>query len=163
MAKRLTPEEQDAQLEEMAWAVKHFLTDTGCFSHADNQKPDTAIVDEICDGIGAARSIWYSIRQKMIELDIPLALQHFGGYYIGKPGDQWTLLQHKKSMIEGVANSLSEDIVTICRNGGTIDDVKERGNLMMNGQFELADIPKVLKALNCPLPKQIETALLEAG
>lgn len=160
---KLTPEEQEAQLTDFAYAAARYLKDVGCVREADNIEPVWASTDDICEAIGASRSLWVSVRQKMLELDIPLALAYYGGYYIGFPGDQYSLLAHKKSMIRGIANSYREDITTIARNGGTLDEVKKRGDLMLRGNFEVNDVPKMLRALGCPLHPQIEIALIESG
>lgn len=157
---KLTKEEQDQLLTDFALSAERYLMDVGCIREADNIEPSWASTDDICEAIGAAKIYWKSIRERMLEMDIPLALAYYGGYYIGKPGEQFTLLQHKKSMIRGIANSFNEDIVTFARNGKQLEDVRK----FAGNKFDIAlnDVPKMLRALGCPLPPQIEVSLLEA-
>ena len=160
MTKRLTIEEQERLAIDFAYAAKKYLVDVGCVREADNVEPIWASTDDICEAIGAARIMWKSIRDQMLDLGIPLALAYYGGYYIGKDGEQLTLIQHKKHMIRGVANSCQEDIKTLARNGKSLEDVMDRARIF---GVELGDIPKMLRALGSPLSPQIEIALIEAG
>lgn len=156
-----TKEEQEAMYTDFAYAARVYLTETGCVREADNVEPIWATTKDICDAIGAADAAWPSVREKMISLGIPLSIAYFGGYYIGKDGEQATLFKHKESMIRGLAHSFNEDIITMARDGKTMEDVEKYACQRL--AMDLKDVPKILRALGNPLPPQLELRLLEAS
>ena len=157
----ITKEQQEKLITDYAYAANKYLRDVGCKREAHNVDPIWASTDDICEAIGASRTLWPSIRNRMLELDMTLALAYFGGYYIGYEGEQATIFAHKQAMIRGIANSWNNDIRTLARNGKTMSEVKDWADKQLG--MELRDIPKILRALACPLPPQIEVALIESG
>ena len=159
--KRATKEEQEQLLSDFARSAESYLKEVGCIREADNVEPIWASTKDICEAIGAAQSMWYSIREKIIELGIPLSLAYFGGYYIGKDGEQATLMKHKESMIRGLARSYNDDIITMARDGRTMEEVEKYARQRL--AMDLKDVPKILRALGNPLPSPLELRLIEAS
>jgi hypothetical protein len=158
---KISKEEQEQLIIDFSYAAERYMREIGCIREADNVEPVWCRTSDICEAVGAAPSIWPAIRDKMIELSIPLSLAVRGGYYIGKPGEQSTLLKHGEAQIRGIANSLHEKIIAMARDGKTMEEVAEFASTRL--QMDVKDIPKYLRALSNPLPAQIEVILLEAS
>ena len=159
--KKRTPEQQEREMEHFAIAANKYLIDVGCIREADNVDPIWASTEDICGAIGASISMWPSVRTKMIEMGYPLSLAYFGGYYIGKDGEQSTLFKHKDAMIKGIARSFNEDVISMARDNRTMGEVEKYAQQRL--AMDLRDIPKILRALGSPLPSELEVRLLEAS
>lgn len=156
----ISQEQAEQLLTDYAYGIGQYLKDVGCIREADNVLPPWASTKDMCGAVGAPVSYWASIREKMIELDIPLALANYGGYYLGDKGEQATLINHKTRMLYGIAASCNGDIMMIAKSSKTMKEVKEYAEAK---GIKLADIPKVLRVLGHPLEAQIEVLLIEAG
>ena len=157
--KRMSKESLDQLLTDFAHAAKKYLVDIGCVREADNVEPIWARTEDICEAIGAPVSMWSSIRTRILELGTPLATAPFCGYFIGKDGEQSSLLIHKRAMIRGIAYSFNEDMVALSR-GGTLEQALEMAERF---GYSLTDSSKICRALGVPLPVQIEKMLIESG
>ena len=152
-------EELDAMLTDYAYSTKRHLEDVGAIRRADNLEPDTVSVDDICEAIGIPDSLWSSVKERMLELGMPIALQYFGGYYIGKPGEQATIIKHSQAQILGVAKSC-QNAILLQAKAGTIEEANKWAREHWGRPLD--ELPKMLKALGVPLPHPLHN-LLESG
>ena len=156
--KRLSKEEKDLHLKYMAEKVVEYCDLNGYIREADNVKPTGIPKKKICRAIGANQKEWPSIRDTMLKLGFPLSLISCGGFYMGKEGEQATLVKHDQRIARGLGNSIKHKL-SLLGESGKLEDAKKFSQEKLG--VDLNELPKMLEALGSPLPDQLKMLLLE--
>jgi len=156
---KLTAKEKDQMLTDMALQVVNLLKGHGCVREADNVEPPWLTIEDILTQCDIPPSLWRSVKVRALELGYPLTHGYFTGYYIGRDGEQARSVVQQYTTLRGIAESSCETIMAIGRSG-KLKDAEKYARLQIG--IALADIPKLMAALDMTLP-EAAAGVLESG
>lgn len=156
--KRLTKEEKDLHLKYLAEKAAEYCEIHGNKREADNVKPTGINKKKLCKAIGAKPKEWRSIKEAMLGLGISISIIPYGGYYLGKEGEQATLVKHDQCIARGIGNSMKRKLA-LFGESNTLEDAKIYSQEKLGVSLE--ELPKMLEALGSPLPDPLKMLLLE--
>lgn len=163
MAKaKLTAEEQEQLLEELAIEVRDYLKDMGAVRRHSGEVPGkhfpVAITKEIFEALEISPYIWPAVKRKAWDLHLNVCLKPGTGHFLSnEPGEIISTHVFKSSLIHGLAQSLCRDFITLSSNGTLESGMKFARRLGTT----FRGIPTKLKALEAPLPLPLEETIYQ--
>lgn len=157
--KRLTKEQLDQMITDMAHQVMRFLKDSGAVRKADNVEPPWFSKDEICDRCDIPPAMFGAVKERAWELGEPLCHGYFTGWYVGFAGEQMRCMVQHHAVIAGLADSASRGFMAFGKSG----TLKEGADYLKRAGLKLCDFPALMKVLRKPLPPEATQFLLDSG
>ena len=166
MAKRMTDDEYDKWMLELAIHARNFMRQRGAFLDPKEENETNhgyVTVDEICDVLSITRRVWKQVKFKLIAMGEPLTMDSFGGHYLGRPGSQ------AKSPAIYFTNALSlfETGMALMAALPGLPDWQECAKTFEDHfsdnrhSFNMKDLPKLLNGAGFKMPEDLEQKLLE--
>ena len=153
-----------AQLNDLAYTTKNWaLQRRACIDPITNSHGIFS-VDEWCQSFNLGPAEWKQVKHRMLLLGLALSFEEFGGYYIGKPGDQALVLESriKRICTEAQTTAASMGALQKCSDWPIVAPRLAEG-IANTRLLNAGGLGRALTALGANIPTNFEQKFLEAG